>query len=171
MLYWWCTRVVHHCALCAQRYIGGAQWSCIIVHRVHNTIMVVHNDPSPLCNRCTMVFWSCTMVVHHCAPGAQCYIGGALWSCTIVHRVQNAILVVHIGRAPWFTSCTILYWWGTRVVDPCALCAQRYIGGPQWSCTIVHRVQNAIVVLHNGRAPLCTGCKMLYWWGTMVMHH
>ena len=53
--------------------------------------------------------------------------------CTIVHRVHNAILVVHTGGVP--------------------LCI--------WSCAIAHLVHSAISLAHSGRAPLCTGCIML----------
>ena len=169
--YWWCTMVVHHCAPSAQLHIGGARWSCTIVHRVHDAILVVHGGHAPLCTGCTTPYWWCTMVVHHCAPGARCHIGCARWLCTIVHRVHNAILVVHDGRAPLCTGCTTPYWWCTMVVHHCAPGAQRHIGGARWVCTIVHRVHNAILAVHDGRAPLCTGCTTPYWLCTMVVHH
>ena len=80
------------------------------------------------------------MVLHNCAPGAECYIVGAQWLCTIIHRVPNATLVVHNGY-----------------------------------CTIMHRVHNAILVVHNDHASLCTGilvvhngCAPLCTWSTML---
>ena len=130
MLYWWCTMVVQHRALCAQWYVGGARWSCTIVRRVSNAILVGHNGRAPACTACTMLYWWCTMVVHHLAPGArcyiavartmvvhhrapgaQCYIDGARWLCTMGHLVHDAILVVQDGRAPSCTGCTILPRW------------------------------------------------------------
>ena len=162
MLYWPCRIGVHHHAPGAHCYIGGARWSCTIVHRVHIAILVVHDGPAPSCTGCTMLHWWCTMVMHHRAPGAHGYIGVARWLFTIVHRVHNTILMVKYGRAPWCNGCTMLYWWCT--MDRCHRVpgAQCYIGGARWSCTIVQRVHMAILVLHNGRAPSCTVCAMLY---------
>ena len=162
MLYWPCRIGVHHHAPGAHCYIGGARWSCTIVHRVHIAILVVHDGPAPSCTGCTMLHWWCTMVMHHRAPGAHGYIGVARWSFTIVHRVHNTILMVKYGRAPWCSGCTMLYWWCT--MDRCHRVpgAQCYVGGARWSCTIVQRVHMAILVLHNGRAPSCTVCAMLY---------
>ena len=82
----------------------GVQWLCTIVDRVHNAMLVVHNGRAPLCTGCTMLYscgaqWLCT-----CAPGAQCCVGSAQWSCTIMHSVNKAILVVHNGRAPFCTG-------------------------------------------------------------------
>ena len=139
---------------------------CGALHRM------VHDGRAPLCIGCTTPYWWCTMVVHHCAPSAQRHMGGARWPCTIVHRVHNSILVVHDGRAPLCTGSTTPYWWCTVAVHHCAPGAQRHIGGARWSCTIVHLVHNSILVLvHNGRAPLCTGCTTPFWWCTMVVHH
>ena len=179
---------MHHCALCAQCYIGVAHWSCSILHRVHNALLVVHNGGVPLCIGCgrvplctrsSVLYDWCTMVVHHCALGAQCHIGHAQWLYINLHHVQIAILVLHNGGAPLCTGCTMLYWWCCiLVVHHCAPVAQCYIGGAQWLCTIVHRVHNATLVpqwlctivqlvhistlvVHNGHAQLCTGCTML----------
>ena len=127
VLYWSHTMAVNHCALCAQRYIGGAQWSCTILHRVHNAILVVHNGCPPLYTGCRMLDWWGTMAVHHCAPGAQHYtsgaqrcFGGAQWLPTIVHRVQDAIFVFRNGCALFCTGCTLLDWWCTMVMKHCA---------------------------------------------------
>ena len=49
------------------------------MHQVHNAVLVVHNGRLPLCTASTMLYWWCTMVVHHRAPGTQCYISGARW--------------------------------------------------------------------------------------------
>ena len=163
--------VVHHRAPGARCYIGGARWSCTIVHRVQHAILVVHDGLAPSCTGFAMLYWWGTMAVHYRVPGATCYIGGARWSCTIVHRVHDTIVMVHDGRAPFRTGCAMLHWWGTMVVHHCAAGAQCYIGAPHWLCTILHRVHDAKLLWHDGHAPSCTGCAMPYWWGTMVVHH
>ena len=150
------------CVPGATCYIGSARWSCTIVHRVHDTILMVHDGHAPFRTGCAMLHWWGTMVVHHCAAGAQCYIGAPHWLCTILHRVHDAKLLWHDGHAPSCTGCAMPYWWGTMVVHhrpPGATC---YIAVAQWSCIIVQRVHNGILVLPHGRAPSCTGCTMLY---------
>ena len=169
--YWWCTIGLHQCAPSVQCHIGDAQRSCYIVHRVHNDTLVVQNGCAPLWTGCAMPHWWCTMVVHNGALGAQCIIGGAHWSSTIVHRVHNAILGVHNGHATLCTACTMTYWWSRMVVHHCAYAAQCHIGSAQWGCTIVHKVHDAILVLHNGRLSLRTGCETKYWWCRLAIHH
>ena len=81
-LYWWPTVLVHHralgvecyigqhrkavhnCAPDAHCYIGLTRWLWTIVPCVHKATLVVHTGHAPLCT-------GCTLVVHHCAPGAQ----------------------------------------------------------------------------------------------------
>ena len=175
-----------HCALGAQCYIGDAQWLCTIVQLVQKPPLVVHRGFALACTRGTMPYWWCRMVVDHCAPGAGCHMwsamvvhqfalsaqcptGGAQWSCTIVHRVHCATLVVHNLCALLYTSCTITYWWCRMLMHHCAPRAQCHIGSAQWPCTIMHRAHHAILVrhigrqvhnatlgVHNGCAPLCT---------------
>ena len=121
--------VVHHCTPGAQCHIGGAQWLCTTVHRVHNAMLLVHNAILLVHNGRGPSYWWCTMVVHHCAPGAQCHIAGAQWSCTI-------ILVVHNGRAPLCTGCTMPYWWCTMPYwQPHALLAAHIQSQSIWQFT------------------------------------
>ena len=61
--------------------------------------------------------------------------------------------------------CTMLHWWCT-VHDPVHNAKLFVYNG---SCSIVNRVHNGIFVVHNRRAPLYTGCTMLYWWYTVVV--
>ena len=150
--------------------IGGARASCTIVQWVHNAIVVVHNGCAPLRTGCATACWWCTMVVHHCAHGTHCHIGGAQWLCSIVHRLHIAILMVHERRAPLCNGCTTPYWLCTIVVHHCAPGAQCHIGGVQWSCTIVHWLHSAILVVHSSHALFCTGFTTPYWWCTVVVH-
>ena len=168
--------VVHHHATGQRCYIDGARcraplctgskmpycWctmSCTIVQGVHDDIRVVHN------------------IVHHCAPGAQCYMDGAgchapsytrcrmlcEWctlSCTIVHRLHNAIVVVHNAiwlvhnvvhhRAPGagYYICAEWYMRGARCrAASCTICTMLHVWCTM-SCSILHRVHNAIWVVH-----------------------
>ena len=102
------------------------------------------------------------------------------------YYVLNTMLLLHNGHAQLCTGCTMPYWWCTLVRHCCALGAQCHICVAQWCCTIVHQVHNALLVVHNGvaplctdavcgghkgRAPLCNGCTMPHWWCTTVVRH
>ena len=97
MLHLWCTMLY-----------GWSTMLCTIVQKMHDAILVV-NDVVHHHARCFMVV---QYIVHHRAPGAQCYMGSARcrahlcagctmlygWgtsSCTTVHRVHDIIWVVH----------------------------------------------------------------------------
>ena len=93
--------------------------SCTIVHRVHDTTFVVHDD-----------IWVVPNVVLHRAPGARDYICGA--RC----------------RAPLCTGCTMLYGWCLMLYVCCTM-----------SCAIVHRVHDTTffsTMLHGWCTMLCT---------------
>ena len=140
------TMVHGHCTLHVRRCAPGAEWWKTIVHHqydiVHALSGIVH--PGPMCATNIALSTRCTIVHDHFAPPIWHVhpVHNSGWGTTNI-RLCMCCTVVHNLCAPQM---------GTSAPGP-----QCQIGCAQRSCTFVHRVHSAILVVHNGRAPLCTG--------------